>query len=119
VSFPSSYPSLISNYLSIDILAAKSIGNRDASADSRARTADGSSKNKSKRNFGPGTTQGVYSMANMETRVDANGLSSSQERIVGSNGNRGNVDEWSDSEVKHAGISKTVEFTIHDSDSPV
>lgn len=96
---------------SIDILAAKSLVSNDHKQYSTSQT-------KSKRNYtGAGATQGVYAMTNTETRVDANVLSSSQERIVGT-GSRGPGDEFF-GDAKTGGINKTVEFVIHDSESPV
>jgi hypothetical protein len=97
---------------SIDILAAKFLVNGDNKQYSTSQT-------KSKRNYaGPGNTQGVYTMTNIETRVNANVLSSSQERIIGT-GSRGPAEEFYEGDSKTGGINKTVEFVIHASESAV
>jgi len=61
----------------------------------------------------------MYSMNNIETRVDANGqVSSSQERIIdgiASQAGKGESGEGFDINGKHGGISKTVEFEFHES----
>ena len=95
-------------------LAAKSLVSSDhkQGTSSHENTA---SKSKSKRSGlggnGAGNTQGVYSMANIETRVDAQVLSSSQERIV--------EREGEEFYPERKGINKTVEFVFHESESPV
>jgi hypothetical protein len=50
--------------------------------------------------------------------VDANALSSSQERIVGT-GSHGPGEESFEGGIKAGGINKTVEFVFHESESPV
>lgn len=57
-------------------------------------------------------------MTNMETWVDANVLSSSQERVVGT-GSRGPAEGYYEGDSKSGGINKTVEFVIRDSESAV
>ena len=57
-------------------------------------------------------------MNNIETRVDANVLSSSLERIVGTS-SRGPGEEFCERDIKAGEINKTVEFVIHNSKSPV
>jgi hypothetical protein len=61
----------------------------------------------------------MYSMNNIETRVDANGqVSSSQERIIdgiASHAGTGEGGEGFGIKEKHGGISKTVEFEFHES----
>jgi hypothetical protein len=63
----------------------------------------------------------MYSMNNIETRVDAKPLSSSQERIViveGGSPSRLDTRESegsSEMDRKSGGISKTVEFEFHES----
>jgi hypothetical protein len=103
---------------SIDILAAKSLVSGDhrqySSSHSKSHGLD-----KGKRGYaGAGVTQGVYSMNNIETRVDANALSSSRERIVRT-GSRGPGEDSFEGDGKAGGISKTVEFVFHESESPV
>jgi hypothetical protein len=60
----------------------------------------------------------MYSMNNVETRVDANGqVFSSQERIIdgiASHSGTGEGSEGFDINGKHGGISKTVEFEFHE-----
>jgi hypothetical protein len=69
-----------------------------------------------------GAGQGVYSMTNIETRVDAGGTtSSSQERIVEASalGTGHHHSRAFEADSRGGGINKTVEFVFHDSESPV
>lgn len=66
------------------------------------------------------TTKGeirLYSINNIETRVDANGqVSSSQERIIDGKNSRAGTREGEENVIGNGvGISKTVEFEFHES----
>jgi len=96
--------------LSIDILASRLVvANHIHESSSQSRAY------KSSRGQTRTTTNDVamYSMNGVETRVNADPVSSSQERIVDAATERGESAEGSDLDRK-GGINKTVEFEIHE-----